>query len=277
MFGYVSTDKNELKVCELADYNACYCGLCRSIGARYGQAARATLNYDCTFVAILLCGIKGEREADKKMCVYKPFAKKRVMAADSESFRFAADAEIALAWYKIKDDWNDEKKVLALVGEGGLYSAYRRLQKNAPQLAETVKDGIAKLSVLEKENCSEIDAAANTFAQMLSDLVLFAPIEEEKTITILKRLMFSLGRWIYLIDAWDDIKKDMKSGSYNPFIASGKQNDRENASFLLHSALNKAINAYDLLDLAAHKGVLDNIMYRGCVAKTEKVLGGNDE
>ncbi len=276
MFGYVSADKNELKVIELADYNACYCGLCRSIGTRYGQAARLTLNYDCAFLSMLLCGINGEREAEKSYCAYKPLSKKRVIAKDSPSFRFGADVEIALAWYKLKDDWDDERKIIALAGKTGLYSAFKKLQKLSKETAETVENGINALSKLEKANCTEIDEVANTFAQMMSELVEFAPTEDKTQTTVLSHLMFALGRWIYLMDAWEDREKDAKKGSYNPFIASKKQNDKENASFLLHNALNKAICAYDLLDLKTHKGVLDNIMYRGCVAKTEKLLGGND-
>lgn len=276
MFGYVSADKNELKVIELADYNACYCGLCRSISTRYGQVARLTLNYDCAFLSMLICALNGEREAEKSYCAYKPLTKKRVIANDSPSFQFGADVEIALAWYKLKDDWDDEKKAIALFGKAGLYEAFKKLKKNAPEIAQTVECGISALSKLEKNNCTEIDEVANTFAHMMGELALLAPIEDEMQKKVLSHLAYSLGRWIYLMDAWEDKEKDLKKGSYNPFVASKKQGDKENASFLLHSALNKAIDAYDLLELKTHKGVLDNIMYRGCVMKTEKLLGGND-
>lgn len=277
MFGYVSADKNELKVIELADYNACYCGLCRSISNRYGQAARATLNYDCAFASMLLCGLKGEREAKPSRCGYKPFSKKRVIAEDSPSFQFGADIEIALAWYKLCDDWQDEKKAVALFGKAGLYGAFKKLKALSPQVAQTVERGIASLSKLEKANCTEIDAVANTFAKMMQDLAKLAPLEDDKELKVFSHLMFSLGRWIYLMDAWEDREKDKKHGLYNPFCASNKDSDKENAAYLLHSALNKAIDAYDLLELKTHKGVLDNIMYSGCVMRTEKLLGGNDE
>ena len=59
MFGYIVPLKQELRMRELAQYNAYYCGLCASIGARFGQAARLTLNYDSTFLAMLLTGLSG--------------------------------------------------------------------------------------------------------------------------------------------------------------------------------------------------------------------------
>ncbi|MBQ9833027.1 MAG: hypothetical protein IJO48_04760 [Clostridia bacterium] len=277
MIGYVSADKNELKVRELADYNACYCGLCKSISSRYGQVARLTLSYDCAFIAMLVCGLNGERAAKKQGCVYKPLAKKRIIAEDSPSFQFAADLEIALAYYKLADDWNDEKKLMALFEKAGLYASFKKLNMLSRQLGNIVKDGIYALSKLEKEKCGEIDAVANTFAKILGDAAYFAPLNDEKQKKVLSHVLYSIGRWVYLCDAWDDRKKDEKSGSYNPFVICGKQHDDANASFLLNNALNKAIDAYDLIEIKTHKGVLDNIMYIGCVAKTKEVLGGKHE
>lgn len=49
MFGYVRPNRDELKVRELRDYEALYCGLCRALGRRHGFFARFFLNYDFTF------------------------------------------------------------------------------------------------------------------------------------------------------------------------------------------------------------------------------------
>ena len=118
MFGYVVPVKSELKVRELALYNGYYCGLCQTIGSRFGQPARLTLNYDSTFFALLLTSIAGTKAAPCVMrrCGYKPFHKKRLFAPESDAIRFAADVNVLLAWYKLRDDWHDERKVLALGG-----------------------------------------------------------------------------------------------------------------------------------------------------------------
>ena len=54
MFGYVRPNRDELKVRELRDYEALYCGLCHALGRRHGFFARFFLNYDFTFLAMLL-------------------------------------------------------------------------------------------------------------------------------------------------------------------------------------------------------------------------------
>lgn len=274
MLGYIAPDKGDLKVCELASYNAYYCGLCKSIGKRYGQGARLTLSYDCSFCAMLLAGIEGESGCAPCRCSYKPFAQKRPMAHNNAQLSFAADLEICLAWYKLKDDWADEKRALALIGKTALYAPIRRAKKLAPRLAGTIEDGIRALSKLERENCAEIDAPADAFATMMKNAMALAPIKDERNKTVLMGLMYELGRWLYLMDAWDDRKKDKKSGAYNPFVAALAEDDASRAGFLLNISLNKAIAAYDLLDLKAHRGVIDNIMYRGCVMKTQSLHGG---
>lgn len=83
MFGYVVPLKSELKVRELAQYNAYYCGLCASIGSRFGQAARLTLNYDSTFIAMLLTDLSGSapRPCTMRRCGYKPVPQKTPLCA----------------------------------------------------------------------------------------------------------------------------------------------------------------------------------------------------
>ena len=136
-------------------------------------------------------------------------------------------------------------------------------------------DKDALLSQLEKANCSELDAPADAFARMMKSVGLSAPIENRGDRIALAHTLYHLGRWVYLIDAWDDRDKDKKKGSYNPFIASGADKDR--AEFLLNCSLNEAINAYQLLNLLSHEGLLDNIILDGCPAKNREVLGGKDE
>ena len=57
MLGYVKIDKGELKVREYEVYCGYYCGICKSIGRRYGQLPRMALSYDAAFLAILLASI----------------------------------------------------------------------------------------------------------------------------------------------------------------------------------------------------------------------------
>ena len=54
MFGYVMANRPELKIREYDRYRAYYCGLCRALKKEYGLLGRLTLNYDMTFLVMLL-------------------------------------------------------------------------------------------------------------------------------------------------------------------------------------------------------------------------------
>ena len=54
MFGLVVPEKPEMKVKEYEQFNAIYCGICKSIARRLGTLPRFVLNYDLTFLAVLL-------------------------------------------------------------------------------------------------------------------------------------------------------------------------------------------------------------------------------
>ena len=60
MFGYVRPSLGRLSQEDTARFSAMYCGLCRALGRRCGKAASLILNYDFTFLAVLLA--EGEAE-----------------------------------------------------------------------------------------------------------------------------------------------------------------------------------------------------------------------
>jgi hypothetical protein len=93
---------------------------------------------------------------------------------------------------------------------------------------------------------------------------------------------YNLGRWIYILDAYDDIEKDVKYNSFNPLISqygfkgddinSFKESIREKVNFTLTYTLSEVEKAYSLLTIEKNKGILDNILYSGLIVKTDKVL-----
>ena len=269
MFGYVAPLKCELKVRELAQYEAYYCGLCEAIGKTYGQVPRLSLSYDCAFIALLLSGVNGGGECELKKCAYKPLRARKPVAKESEAFAFAADMNIALAYYKFKDDWRDDRKLSGALGAMALKRAANKAGKRQPQLVETIRIGIDGLLALERENCAELDAAPDAFAKLMRDTMRAAP-SNERDREILCQLAYYIGKWIYLADAWEDRAKDLKSNSYNVFNAANAGDER--AAFLMNCSLNEAVNAYELLELKGNKGILDNIMYEGCGDRMSKLF-----
>ncbi|NCB31782.1 MAG: hypothetical protein EOM66_10290 [Clostridia bacterium] len=197
------------------------------------------------------------------------------MAMDSKPISFAADLDILLAWYKLADDWRDEHKLGAPLGRLALLGAARRAEERAPGLAQAVREGVAELTELEKAGCKELDAPADAFARMMRTIGTCAPLPEGQARRIVPHILYHMGRWVYLMDAWDDLEKDRNKGVYNPFLAAGA--DKARARFLLALSQNEALGAYELLNLEAHKGLLDNILYEGCASRMRGILEDKDE
>ncbi len=273
MFGYVTPHKPELKVRELAQYQAWYCGLCKTLRMTYGQIPRLVLDYDCTFFALLLAGITGEEyTCAPERCGYKPLKKKTPVIGPCEALSYAADINVLLYYYKLADDFRDEKSIPAFAGHTALRAGATLAAKRQPEAAQAIASGIAQLSNLEKQKEPSIDVAADAFANILKQLALGYDKLTEKQKTALFWLAYHMGRWIYLIDAWEDRKKDEKAGSYNPFLIADATQER--ASFLLYASLHEMENACDLLELQSNQGLIENIIYQGCRFKTKQVLEG---
>ncbi len=270
MFGYVGPLTCELKIKDKTLYDAYYCGVCREIGKNFGQPPRAALSYDCTFLALLIASVKRPVPPQMHWCGFKPLSKKRAMMPSSEAIEFSANVNIILTWYKLRDDWSDERKVSALALRPLLSSSAKKAFKACPKAAGAVERGLSSLSALERANCSDIDAPCDAFARMMREVMLTAPSVDRRTLEAMAHMSYHMGRWIYLADAWDDRAKDEKSGAYNPFTASGAGKDR--AGFLMNISLTEAVKAYDLIDVIANKGILDNIIRLGCYERTCRLL-----
>ena len=76
MFGYVNINRNGLSEEELRDYRGYYCGLCSKLKEIGGKKAQFLLNFDITFMIILLSGLyEPEEEAEYFTCPVHPAKK----------------------------------------------------------------------------------------------------------------------------------------------------------------------------------------------------------
>lgn len=276
MFGYVMPFKSELKVCEWGQYQAWYCGLCKVLKKEYGHIPRLALDYDCTFLAMLLAALGGEngKPCELQRCGYKPFRKPMPVAPQNKALTFAADINVLLYYHKLADDWRDERNVWAWMAKLAMQPAAKRAAQRQPEAAEAIAAGIGLLSQYESQKEREIDVVADAFAGMLQKVVCsFAGLKDAEK-QALAWLGYHLGRWIYLADAWEDRAKDEKANLYNPFVLNGM--DAERASFLLYASLFEMEKAYNLLTLSCNRGVLDNIIYQGCRQRSKQLLEGKN-
>jgi len=284
MFGYIVPEKPEMKIKEYELFRAYYCGVCRSIGRRHGQLSRMSLNYDSAFLAVLLSAVGNEQvKALRKRCVAHPVEKRHIVC-DSGIVDYASDINILLAYYNLDDKKRDDGNFVPKAAMLLLRRAFKKLRKQYAAKCSVMEERLKDLLLLEKAECASMDQAAEPFAKLMEEVMAYGPLcTDEKHEKTLRWIGYNLGKWIYLLDAYDDLEKDMRSGSYNPLICQYKydqrdigkfrQDIRDRVEFNLTYSLNEISRAFELLDPKINRGILENIIYMGMRRKTENILG----
>lgn len=281
MFGYIRTDTPELRVRENEYYRAVYCGLCRAQGKCTGQCSRMTLNYDMVFLALLRLAVSKERpEIKRGRCIAHPF-KKRAYLENCDSLSFCAYASALLIYGKNLDDISDEKgrkRLRAKIMMPFAKNMRKKALREYSLLDEKIGEGLKKLAETESKRLSSVDIPADCFGDILADILSFG-LEGNDAI-IMKNIGKHIGRWIYIIDACDDLPDDIKKGRFNPFIYlyDGKELTLEQKIDVENSLkleLLSAEPAFDLIDYCESytvEGIIKNIIYRGMPDVAERVL-----
>lgn len=280
MFGYVRPPVQALSQEETERFRRVYCGLCHTLGRRYGPAARFILNYDFTYLAILLSNGE-EAPVRSARCVASPVRKRDHLEADG-AMELAADESVILAYWQLRDgvddhDWLHGLKYRGL--SGVLEPAYRKAAALRPGFDGAVRRQLALLGELERECCDSMDRAADAFAALLAGAA--GEVDDPIRRRVLEQLLYHLGRWVYLVDAADDLKKDASSGNYNPValrfsLADGcwtAEARREFAATLDHS-VHMMATAFELWDFGVWTPILETTLYTGLFQVGKAVLDG---
>ncbi len=270
MFGYIKPRTAELKVKEHEFYKSVYCGLCKSMKKR-ASMLRMTLSYDFVFLALVRMAMTGDScSFHLERCVVHPF-KKRPVLDNNQSLTFCADASALLTYYNVLDKMADKGKG-RLRGYLSYPLAKRIFKKISPdaELILSAEKHLGSLSEYEKQNGDSADCAAEHFGLLLSDI--FSHGLDERNAAIAAEIGRHIGRWIYLIDALDDIEDDRKSGSYNPLIIGGYNFDQAVTAMNMELiGLERAIELISFSD-SGIENIIKNIIYLGMPDCAERVI-----
>ncbi|HAK58736.1 MAG TPA: hypothetical protein DCP06_07135 [Lachnospiraceae bacterium] len=285
MFGYVVVNKPELKIREFTDYNAYYCGLCHMLRDKFGLSAGLTLTYDMTFLILLLDSLYEPRyESKQRHCPIHPVKKKPMIK--NEITEYAADMNMLLSWGHLKDDWEDEKKLVGLIGDIGFKRRAEYVMKRYRRQTGVVLGSLASLQAIEKKYMSEwssiesefegklhpdtdqisyteadIDEISQPFGDLMGEIFV---MREDAFAPTLRGFGSMLGKYIYIKDALEDIEKDRKKGCFNPFLHISKDDDRmELIKNIQEINIRQAISEFEKLPLERHLPILRNILYEG--------------
>ena len=280
MFGYVRPPAQDLPEGELNRFRTMYCGLCHTLSRRYEQAARMILNYDFTYLAILLSNGTADAE-NAGRCWVSP-VKKRPYLEPTAAMELAADESVILAYWQLRDGAEDHTWAAGLKYRGGaqlLEGAYRKAAAFRPEFDAAVRRQLRLLHALETAEDPSMDRAADTFAVLLSGAS--AEIEDPTRRRILEQILYHLGRWVYLIDAADDLKRDGESGNYNPVaLRYGLKNgvwtpeSRRDFALTLDHSIHRMAAAFELWDFGVWTAVLESTFYAGLFRVGHAVLDG---
>ena len=263
MFGYVLPDQKELKIRELEAYQGYYCGLCLALKKQYHFLGRLSLNYDMAFLGLLLTSLY-EPESQKNMhrCILHPGRKRLVI--QNQYLDYAADMNILLTYYKCMDDWRDEHDLLHSAYGKLLFLSGKRVCKKYPQKALRIQGYLEELSLYEEENSRNLDETAGCFGNICAELFTYGRQWE----TSLHRIGFFLGKFINLLDAYDDLERDREKGCYNPFLACGQWEDFEKwVHGLLKMMMAEVGREFEKLPIVEDADLLRNILYAGVWGK----------
>ena len=206
VFGYVNIYKDELKVKDYNIYRSYYCGLCKKLGEEFSIRARLSLNYDFAFLALVLSSLSdGKEEIKYENCFIHPLTKRPVLKSD-DYLTYSAYMSIIVTYFKLKDDVSDNKNIKSFFAYLFFKGYFKKAKKKYPKKCEIIKTILEELNIKEKENCADIDEVSDCFGRLLSEV--FLKDGEDRA---LKEFSYQLGRFIYIIDALDDIEKDIKS------------------------------------------------------------------
>ena len=260
MFGYIIINKGDMKFKEFDIYHSYYCGLCDALKKRYGKAGQLSLSYDMTFVVMLLSSLyEPETKVGWAKCMAHPFEKHSIRK--NEFSDYGADMNVLFTFYKCRDDWADDKKVSRLAYSKLLKRSFRSVCIRYQEKAKKIGMLLREMAQEEKRMNQDIDHMAGLVGQIMGEILA---VREDEWKEGLKTMGNFLGKFIYLMDAYEDIEEDMKRNRYNPLRKMYERTDfEEEIKTILTMMMAGCCREFEKLPVIEHAEILRNILYSG--------------
>lgn len=275
MFGYVRINKMDLTFREFETYKAYYCGLCKYLKRNHTEISRLTLNYDITFLIVLLTSVyEPASEVYHEHCIVNPLKEKKHIS--NEITEYAASMNILLSYYKLQDNVADDGGIKNKLAEIAYRKSFDTALKKYPEKARAIKENLDRLSDLEKSESTNIDEISNTFGNLMAEVFSY---KDDEYAQRLKNVGFNIGKYIYILDAFADLDDDIKNKSYNPFISY--KDDREALKMRVDKLISMILSRLEMnilsLNLNLNKTIIENILYSGIYLRYKGILNGVED
>lgn len=268
MFGYIIINKGDMKFKEFDIYHSYYCGLCNALKQKYGITGQFSLSYDMTFVVMLLSSLyEPETKLGQVKCAAHPFEKHTIR--QNEFSGYGADMNVLLTYYKCRDDWEDEKKVSRLAYSKLLCRAYRSVCLKYGEKAKKIAGLMREIAQGEKNLSQDIDYMAGLFGGIMGEILA---VREDEWREGLKSMGNFLGKFICLLDAYEDVEEDIKQERYNPLKRKFNTPDfEEEIKTILTMMMAECCREFEKLPIIENAEILRNILYSGVWYRYEMV------
>lgn len=277
MYGYIRPLKPELRIREGERYQSAYCGLCHALAHRFGLSARFCVSYDMVLPILLL---PDPPATCRKRCPVHPFRRRCVVCESAALDRIAA-MTVILARHKLDDAVRDRRgvhRLAARLGRRWLRRACRTAEHQEPAFAAAAAHHLQALAALEAapaDGTAILDQTADCFAAVTAELAQLVPEEAR----IWRELFYHVGRFVYLLDAADDLQDDFRHGRFNPLVhrfalttPELSEDDRNALVETMELSLAAAASAFELLPVRPDSAICANILYLGLPDAMRAVL-----
>lgn len=282
MFGYVIPCKMELKIKDYEKVKAYYCGLCRAIKYNFGNMPRITINYDMTFLAIFLDALDSHKnEYIHSNCILHPF-KKRNFIVNNSPLEYASFINVILAYHKLLDDIDDDNSFKSKIFSVLLKGYLKKIPTQYIKTKDHIVKKLEKLYSLEKSgNVENLDELSHPFGELTAHSILDY-YNDEKYQENLYYLGYNLGKWIYIMDAFDDLEKDLNHNKFNGINAvlnkdnlpynEFRESVESRINFILTSYARECSEILNSLPIEKNDEILYNIFNYGLLEKMDFVF-----
>ncbi len=269
MFGYVNINQPEIRFKDFYRFRSFYCGMCRELQHRHGIFGRLSLGYDMTFLIVLLSGLYDcETTLESFRCIVHPLKKRN--SRINEFTTYAADMNLLLAYFKCLDDWEDEKKLTSRIYSMLISRKAKGVINKYPEKALKIEGYLKEQLQYEKSGEKDLDTVSGFFGHVLEEVFDY---KSDLWSPYLRKIGFFLGKFVYIMDAYDDIQEDIEKGNYNPLIELyNKEDFDEKVKNILAMMISESADAFEMLPVDDNIEILRNIIYSG-VWKKYEIIG----
>ena len=268
MFGYININRKELSDENKKIYQAYYCGLRRKLKETSGRKGQMLLNYDMTFLIVLLTGLyESENQVQDFTCALHPT--RRQTSYINEVTAYAADMNIILSYQNLEDDWKDDRSYTKKAFAKLLDKDYERIMRKYPRQVAALESYMKQVAQAEARKETNIDVMAGYSGAMLGEVFAW---KDDMWADELRCLGFYMGKFIYLMDAYEDMETDRRKKHYNPFLQLSQENGKDTEvlyRLMLTSMMSECAKSFERLPILQHADILRNILYSGVWCKYE--------